>query len=59
MLLDLSHEKLSQTHDKKEYTDNHTRFMFHDLQGNPMMVENIHITHWAPKVEPDKIDDSI
>lgn len=45
----LSDEVLSQTHDRHEYVDTETKFMFHDLYGNPMMVENIRIIEWKPK----------
>lgn len=47
MFIDLSDENLSETHNKKVTTEK--GFMFHDLEGKPMMIETIEVTHWTPK----------
>jgi hypothetical protein len=49
-VLDLSDENLTKTHNKEE-TVWKAGFWFHDLQGNPLWIENVPIITWKPKSE--------
>jgi hypothetical protein len=46
-ILDFSDENLSKTHEKHETLEK--GFMFHDLNGKPMMMKDFKVIRWIPK----------